>query len=434
MQQNKVKRVAVITGFFQSPHFLKTLFEYLNKQVFKEFDVYVYNYSLDDLENKNYFFKYQILKLKENVGFAGGNNYAIQAARLHYDYDYYALINDDTKPDENWLNNLVKVAASNTTIGAVTSKMLYYEPFVVINGETQAPVKKEDTKKCLKLYENTGFEGCTYSKRFYLKGFFKAEEDEIYPFRWVEKKFELAVPVSLTSTAAEYKLKLFIRKNKKVDNQHIALSIGKTKVADLLLEDDQLFYEVNIPATTIATAAARIIQNAGSDHDKNFNGFDVGSGEIDRGQYDVAREVTMFCGGACLLTKEALRKTGLFNGHYFSYYEDSDLSLRLRRNGFKIVYSPEAVVLHHHAGSGKEWSAFFTYYVFRNKIIFSTKNFGVRGFSVSLTERLKETWIFLKWVLKDRFKDPNLKRRLKLNYRILVDSMVGIIKYKPTKF
>src|SRR5438309_161748 len=137
MNDNRLHKVAVITGFYQNPRFLITLFDFLDKQTYQNFDVYVYNYSydyIDAIAQKSYSFPYRILKLKKNAGFAGGNNYAIQEAKKSHDYNFYALINDDTKPDENWLTNLINVTLADAAIGAVTSKMLFYEPYLIMHG------------------------------------------------------------------------------------------------------------------------------------------------------------------------------------------------------------------------------------------------------------------------------------------------------------
>lgn len=437
LQKKMTDRVAVITGFYESPNYLITLFQYLEKQTYKVFDVYVYNYSHEEIEalDKGRFsFNCKILKIAQNIGFAGGNNFALKEARKQYDYSFYALINDDTKPDAQWLENLVITALADSSIGAVASKMVYYENFITIGGKTEG-VKIEDSRNLgVRFYANTSFDRCTYSRKFYLAGFHNQEEDEIYNFRWTDTTFRLAIPVIIHPEKKEYKLQLFLRKNSKIQKQQLKLSVGNFILKPLELSDDKIYYELYIPGHVIKNSSYRIIQNAGSDYDRKYNGFDIGAGEIDNGQFDSVKEVTMFCGGACLLSKKALEDTGLFNGRFFSYYEDSDLSLRLKRKGYRIIYCPQALVMHYHSATSQEWSPFFTYHVFRNKIIFSGKNFGLQAFIAAFYERLKETWFFFRWASKNRFRDPNIKARLKLNTKILIDSLIGILKYNPTKF
>lgn len=59
--------------------------------------------------------------------------------------------------------------------------------------------------------------------------------------------------------------------------------------------------------------------------------------------------------GCCMLIRnEVLSRVGLFNEHYFLYYEDVDLSLRFVKNSYPIHYYPEAKVYHIAGASGKK--------------------------------------------------------------------------------
>lgn len=427
-------RIAVITGFHQSPRFLKSLFECLNKQTYTHFDVFVYNHkysSLTDLLKEDYFFTANLVKLDKNEGFAGGNNLAIKYASEKFNYAYYALINDDTKPSEDWLFHLVSTAVSDPLIGAVTSKILYYEPYVIISGQTETNTQNDPRNLGIRWYHNTRFTSSIYPKPFYLKGFYDREVDDFSEFRWSSSDFEIALPIQLLDK--DDTLRLFIRKNSKIKNQKLTLAIGTEFKTTITLTDDQYFYPVKIPISIINSNLKDILQNAGSDYDNNYNGFDIGSGEIDKGQYNKIRDVRMFCGCSVLLSNAALKKTGLFADYFFSYYEDSDLSLRLIKTGFKIKYQPLSITRHYHAASGKEWSPFFTYHVFRNKIIFCAKNLGLNASILSFKERVKETILFLNWARKQKFQNKEINQRVRLNIQILIDAVKGIIRYKPSK-
>ena len=65
-------------------------------------------------------------------------------------------------------------------------------------------------------------------------------------------------------------------------------------------------------------------------------------------QYNIMREVD-HCSGACLLIETALfRDLGGFDEIYApAYFEDCDLSLRVRERGRKIIYQPAAEAIHH---------------------------------------------------------------------------------------
>ncbi len=427
-------RIAVITGFHQSPSFLIPLFDCLNKQSYTHFDVFIYNYKYDelkDLSKNRYRFTYKVIKLERNMGFSGGNNAAIKFAKKQFDYDFYALINDDTKPAEDWLIQLVSTALGDSAIGAVASKILYYEPYIVLSGKTKTSNENDKRHLGVRWYSNSRFSASFFPKVFYLKGFNEIENDELNNFRWTKSDFRVALPIS--SSKQDESLRLFLRKNVKIENQELELSIGKKFKQIITLSDNQFFYPVTIPCSVIEENLINIVQNAGSDYDKNYNGFDIGSGELDTGQYNDIKDVNMFCGCSVLLSKEALHKTGLFADYFFSYYEDSDLSIRLKKGGYKIIYQPLSVIRHYHAASGKEWSPFFTYHVFRNKIIFCAKNFGFKAFLFALKERIDETILFLKWARRQKFRDKELNQRIKLNFRILFDAVKGIVRYKPSK-
>ncbi len=59
------------------------------------------------------------------------------------------------------------------------------------------------------------------------------------------------------------------------------------------------------------------------------------------------REVTFVTGCCVLVPAPALRDVGGFTEALFAYEEDADLSLRLRRAGYHLLYQPAARVLHH---------------------------------------------------------------------------------------
>ncbi|MBO0727626.1 MAG: glycosyltransferase family 2 protein [Acidimicrobiaceae bacterium] len=116
------------------------------------------------------------------------------------------------------------------------------------------------------------------------------------------------------------------------------------------------------------------IQNAGSLLLSDGSGADRGSGEQDLGQYDSRTEVFGLCGCATLLNRVALDDVGVLDSTFFCYYEDTDLSWRLRLRAWRIVYEPTAVVEHLHSGTSVEWSPFFTFHVDRNRLFMIIKN------------------------------------------------------------
>lgn len=64
----------------------------------------------------------KLIKSKENLGFAGGNNLGIREAKG----DYILLLNNDTEVDPGFLEPLVKKLEENHKIGAVSPKIIFH--------------------------------------------------------------------------------------------------------------------------------------------------------------------------------------------------------------------------------------------------------------------------------------------------------------------
>lgn len=80
-------------------------------------------------------------------------------------------------------------------------------------------------------------------------------------------------------------------------------------------------------------------------------------------------EVFGFCGGAALIRRRALDDVGAFDRDLFLYYEDTDLSWRMRTGGWTIRYCASAVARHRHAASSDVASPLFRYYNTRNSLV-----------------------------------------------------------------
>lgn len=104
-----------------------------------------------------------------------------------------------------------------------------------------------------------------------------------------------------------------------------------------------------------------------------------GMGQEDRGQFDGAGAVSFATGCGLLLRRAAVEQVGLFDPRYFFFGEDVDLSLRLIRAGYKIMYCPEAIVRHQVGHSARRRGGAFTYYhMTRNRLLTMRKHAGWR--------------------------------------------------------
>ena len=105
-----------------------------------------------------------------------------------------------------------------------------------------------------------------------------------------------------------------------------------------------------------------------------------GQGEVDRGQYDVAREVFSACGAAAVYRHDALEEVGLFDERLFALYEDVDWCYRAQLAGWSCRYVPTALAYHMGSATlGKGASDFALFHNWRNAIWVIAKNHPARA-------------------------------------------------------
>jgi GT2 family glycosyltransferase len=94
----------------------------------------------------------------------------------------------------------------------------------------------------------------------------------------------------------------------------------------------------------------------------------VGSGEIDRGQYDKTVQVDYVEGSCLLIKKDVLDKIGLLNSKYFAYWEETDLCRRGSKAGYKSIYCHSSKIWHKIKSQSPNPK--IIYYLSRNKLWF----------------------------------------------------------------
>jgi hypothetical protein len=100
-----------------------------------------------------------------------------------------------------------------------------------------------------------------------------------------------------------------------------------------------------------------------------------GVDEVDHGQFDLVEETEFATGCSLMLARTSLQRVGFFDERYFLYLEDVDLSVRMKKAGFKIIYYPGSLVWHNNASSsGGPGSVLHTYYQTRNRLLFGMKH------------------------------------------------------------
>lgn len=91
-------------------------------------------------------------------------------------------------------------------------------------------------------------------------------------------------------------------------------------------------------------------------------------------------DVDYVSGSAILLRREAIAKSGTFPAHFFMYGEDSDLCLRIRRSGFRVVCDPRAVVEHKEGATVSRNPGLKEQYMTRNRFLLMKRHGSISNF------------------------------------------------------
>lgn len=257
---------SIIIVNWNGKHHLDVCLDSLFNQTYKNFNIiFVDNGSTDNSVEYvgNNFPQVNIIGCKKNYGFAEGNNIGIRQALKNREIKYIVTLNNDTEVDKDWLRQLIEVAEKDEKIGAVSSKMLFFNQRNII--------------------DSAG---------------------------------DFLLPDSLKAVARGYK-------------------------------------------------------------------------QEDKGQFERVEECFSARAGAALYSREMLEEVCLkgdyFDSNFFAYIEDTDLSIRARLQGRKIIYAPQAVVYHKVAATTKKLSYIFRrYYSGRNRLFTAIKNYPVRLWPLTL--------------------------------------------------
>lgn len=308
--------------------------------------------------------KVRLIKSKKNRGFGGGNNIGIRKAKG----TLLLLVNNDTFLEKNCLKEAVATfnrLSKKTRVGALSLKLVLYDKFI--------PLNVEEAYLHDFVLENDNSKG-VYSSPYIIPNNHDLHYNQ-----------NVYLPINFS-----FKGNLTIKFTfKKLCEPKYSMTIfGGKRYEDVFSNSDN-FRELRIVFNNneLQKTLVNLLQNAGNYIFRDGYGRDRGSiiiggrqyYEVDREQYSKEEEIPAFCGAGVILNKAAIKDVGYFDERFFMYYEDDDYSLRLRKAGWKIYFSPQAVIRHIHAASSKEWSSAFIYNVERSRLLFVLKHWPRRS-------------------------------------------------------
>src|SRR5205085_3433923 len=109
---------------------------------------------------------------------------------------------------------------------------------------------------------------------------------------------------------------------------------------------------------------------------------------------DATQDVDWVMGAAMAIRGEALAGVGLLDERFFMYSEEVDLCRRVRAAGWRVVYLPEAVVVHHEGRSSEHSPAARDIHFHDSRVRYYGKHFG-RGWAVALRLAVVAHFLFL---------------------------------------
>jgi GT2 family glycosyltransferase len=310
-----------------------------------------------------------VIRNGRNDGFAGGNNIALRQVAT----PLVALTNNDARPEPDWIRRLIAPFGQDgaARLAAVTGKIVFVPRFVELNLATPAfhPGSLDGRELGVRIYR-VEVDGVDVTGHVLWEGVaYGPEGAGSEQFRWTKPSGRLPVPTALDGSPADGELTITLELAAEAEKDVTVSWQGGE--ATVRAGTERRTVSVTVPA---GVPAWDVLNNAGSKVFVDGYGADRGYQEVDRGQYDTPEEVFALCGGAVCFRTDALHQVGYFDDDFFLYYEDTDLSWRLRSAGWSIRYEPSAVTRHIHSASSVEWSPFFTFHVDRNRLLMLTKN------------------------------------------------------------
>ena len=124
-QKMETPKVAVVILNYNGKHWLEKFLENVVQKSKNYADIYVADNASTDQSTqyvKTHFPQVKLVENALNEGYAGGYNQALQ----HICADYYILLNSDVEVTENWINPIIKLMQSDSSIAACQPKVKQY--------------------------------------------------------------------------------------------------------------------------------------------------------------------------------------------------------------------------------------------------------------------------------------------------------------------
>ena len=310
-----------------------------------------------------------------NLGFAEGCNRAIRELLAGEPrVRYVALVNNDAWPEPGWLAAMVEQMEAHPRAGAASARLVLEPGFVALDVEAVPTAGKLARGAAPVMIEQVRLDGTDVTASVRTAGFYDdGALDWPAQRRWRLEgdRGRIWVPAGAPAHAVEVRLSGAAgRVTVSTDGPGGPVAVAVTAAA---------------PVAHLAVGAERtvLLNGLGTGLNVVGEGYDIGYGEPDAGvgpgsgpdaEMREAGPVDGFCGGGAILRTDALAEVGLLDPAFFAYYEDTDLSWRLRNAGWEVRTAPDAVIHHAFGGSGGGGSRLHVFLDRRNWLLTNLRN------------------------------------------------------------
>ena len=162
----------------------------------------------------------------------------------------------------------------------------------------------------------------------------------------------------------------------------------------------------------------RIIKRIGTLLEPRFHGF-INVADENKVSYPEALK------GACiLLRRKALDEVGLLDEDFYMYCEEFDLCYRLRKEGWKVAYAPDATIIHHGGQSAKQAYRRMSVEIFKSHALLYEKHHGQNSATLAKAAICSGNFIRLLLYVPALLFQP---RKLKTIFKQSIDVMKWVI-------
>jgi hypothetical protein len=285
---------------------------------------------------------------------------------------FAVLLNNDATPEPDWLEHLLAPfsAPGGERLGAVTGKVVFLPRFVRLRLSTPGFVPgPHDSRELGVRVSSVSVAGEEkLGEVLWERLTYGAEGPPSDRFFWTRPAGELLLPVPAEGPV-EVGFAWAADRPKDVSLSWVGGSV--TLPAGEQTTSVSLTLPAEIDRVDVVNNAGGIVLDDGYGADRAYQ-------QVDDGRFDTPTEVFTACGNGMAVRRELGAELDWFDDDFFLYYEDTDLSWRIRARGYGIRYEPSAVLRHVHAASSGEWSPLFVFHVDRNRLLMVTKDATAR--------------------------------------------------------